>query len=235
MIDRRSVMASLGAVAAFRPDRVAAGTAPSDATNSPALDAVADEMLRRSPQLATALGLDRGELGYLSSQLDDRSRSGQAADAGAWAAQLARLPAAASLVGHEAIDMAAVRYALELAADGSRFTFGDSSLRAAMSEAATPYTISQLTGDWQAVPDFLDTQHRVETAADAGAYLARLHAFAAALDQETQSVRDDAARGVVLPRFAMEITLAQLRALRAAPAESTAWCVRSSNALTGSG
>ena len=41
----------------------------------------------------------------------------------------------------------------------------------------SPYAVSQLTGAYQSVPDFLDTKHRIDTAADAEAYLARLDAF----------------------------------------------------------
>ena len=52
-----------------------------------------------------------------------------------------------------------------------------------------PYTVSQLGGTYQSIPDFLDNQHRIETAADAEAYLSRLSDFARQLDNETARLR----------------------------------------------
>jgi uncharacterized protein (DUF885 family) len=74
--------------------------------------------------------------------------------------------------------------------------------------------ISQLTGSYQNVPDFLDSQHKVETRADAEAYVARLEAFARNVDLEVEHARADAGRGVVPPDFIIDKTLTQTRALR---------------------
>src|SRR5690606_41696626 len=59
----------------------------------------------------------------------------------------------------------------------------------------SPYLVSQLTGSYTSVPQFLDTQHQVRTVADAEAYLDRLAAFAAVLDVETERTRADYAKG----------------------------------------
>ena len=44
----------------------------------------------------------------------------------------------------------------------------------------TPYVVIQNVGAYLDVPRFLDTDHQIETAADAEAYLARLAAYPAA-------------------------------------------------------
>ena len=44
-----------------------------------------------------------------------------------------------------------------------------------MSEAAGPYVVSQQSGAYSALPEFLDSQHQVHNKADAEAYLARVH------------------------------------------------------------
>ena len=77
-----------------------------------------------------------------------------------------------------------------------------------------PYVLSQLTGSYQSVPDFLDSQHKIETRADAEAYVARLEAFARNIDLEVDHARADAGRGVVPPAFILDKTLTQTRNLR---------------------
>jgi uncharacterized protein (DUF885 family) len=74
--------------------------------------------------------------------------------------------------------------------------------------------VSQLTGAYQSVPDFLDTKHRIENAADADAYLARLDAFAMQIDANTARMQHDAALGVVPPDFLLDTALAQMTATR---------------------
>ena len=84
----------------------------------------------------------------------------------------------------------------------------------------SPYAVSQLTGAYQSIPDFLDTKHRIDTAADAEAYLARLDAFATVLDQNTDRMKHDAALGVVPPDFVLDLALAQMAVSRA-PADTS--------------
>ena len=87
--------------------------------------------------------------------------------------------------------------------------------------AGGPYVLSQLTGAYQSVPDFLDSQHVIATNTDAEDYLSRLDGFATAIDQETEMARHDVALGVVPPDFVLTKTLIQLKALRdAAPAKA---------------
>ena len=77
--------------------------------------------------------------------------------------------------------------------------------------------MSQLTGSYQEVPTFLDSQHKIENREDAEAYLARLQAFAVVLDQESERVRHDAGVKVVPPDFIIERTLEQMQTLRVPP------------------
>jgi uncharacterized protein (DUF885 family) len=75
-----------------------------------------------------------------------------------------------------------------------------------------------LTGPYQSVPDFLDSQHPVRTRDDAEAYLARLAAFPAAIDASTEALRAEAARGVLAPDFALDTAIGQVAKLRAGAA-----------------
>ncbi|MBU3537271.1 DUF885 family protein, partial [Alkalihalobacillus clausii] len=77
--------------------------------------------------------------------------------------------------------------------------------------------LSPLTGAYQRVPVFLDAKHRVEDKAGAEAYLARLDAFATAIDQNTDRFRHDVGAGVVPPDFLLDTTLTQMQALITAP------------------
>ncbi len=174
------------------------------------------EDLQRSPEFATSLGLDKGVNAQLKSRLGDRSDAGRAAARRANASQIARLqavarPAAGSL---SAVDYDTVLYNLESDRGLLAFDFGTRG----MSGEAEPYVISQLTGAYQGTPDFLDSQHRIDTTADADAYLSRLEAFATGLDADTASFREDTGAGVIPPDFIMDTTMAQLGKARTSPA-----------------
>ena len=57
----------------------------------------------------------------------------------------------------DAVNYDAVVYLWERVDDiGRRFAFGSP-------EWASPYVVSQLDGSYQRVPDFLDSQHTIET------------------------------------------------------------------------
>jgi uncharacterized protein (DUF885 family) len=119
-----------------------------------------------------------------------------------------------ALTGMAAVNYDAVLYRLaQQDENGRRFDYGGQG-------AGSPYVLSQLTGAYQSIPDFLGSQHSVETDADAEAYLARLEHFAAVMDQETEVARHDIGLGVVPPDFVIERTLGQMRGLKVAPAKS---------------
>jgi uncharacterized protein (DUF885 family) len=80
-----------------------------------------------------------------------------------------------------------------------------------------PYVINQLDGLHSAFPDFMLHQHEVRSRADAEAYVARLRAFGAQVDQALESAQADAARGIVPPRFVLARVEADARAYAAKP------------------
>jgi uncharacterized protein (DUF885 family) len=78
--------------------------------------------------------------------------------------------------------------------------------------------VSQQSGVYSGAPEFLDSQHQVHNKADAEAYLARVHAIARVMTQETERVRKDAGLGVVAPDFILSNTIGQQEGLLAIPA-----------------
>ena len=71
--------------------------------------------------------------------------------------------------------------------------------------------MTQIHGAYVAIPDFLDSQHPVNTAQDAEDYLSRVRAFATTLDQETAQIKADADKGVVPPDFVIDGAVRQLK------------------------
>lgn len=220
MLNRRALMLSaaaaglagcaggVGAELASEPAAAAGGnSAPQLKT---LLDQFAQEALAESPETRTSLGLDKGEFAAAKSQLDDRSdeavtrRIAQLENRGRRLREVPRT----GLNGPAAVNHEVVAYNLESDARLARFRRQD-------------YVVTQLTGAYQSIPDFLDTQHSIETAADAEAYLSRLSAFARAIDQETARLNLSAAAGTIAPDFIIDKTLTQMRALRSTPAAET--------------
>jgi uncharacterized protein (DUF885 family) len=234
VLSRRNLLLTAGSLAlagcaTARPAAVASAppppAAPAAAAPPPspaaqlnaALDRIFAEAIAESPQFVTQLGLDTGEHADAKSKLDDQSL-----------AQLERLRALyaadyklmkgidrASLTGMDAVNYDSVIFGVETTVEADRsFPYGQQG-------AGAPYVISQLTGSYQSVPSFLATQHKVETKADADAYLARLEAFATVMDQETERARRDVGLGVIPPDFIVERTLTQMKGLQVAPEKST--------------
>ena len=74
----------------------------------------------------------------------------------------------------------------------------------------TPYVVIQNVGAYLDIPRFLDAEHRVENAADAEAYLARLQSYAKQLDGELGRIQAARAAGLVPPGFLIDKALAQM-------------------------
>jgi uncharacterized protein (DUF885 family) len=175
---------------------------------------VQDQMVR-SPELATSLGLDRGKFAGLKSKLSDLSIAATDADRKRNAADLADLKAIdrSKLHGLDVSSYDTVLFTLQVIVDGDReFVYAGGSVQ-------SPYQVNQLSGAYHDLPDFLDTQHQIETAADAEAYLSRLDAMAVALGQELEQVQHDASLGVVPPDFVIDSTLTQMHTFLNTPAE----------------
>ncbi len=213
-LHRRHLLAT-AAFAAVAPAAraLAAGSSPLNAV----LDDIMNAQLVRSPETTTSLGLDKDARAREKSLLDDRSLASRASDKADNLKHLKQLRTVdrKALTGLDAVTYDTVAYSLEIEAEADKlFDYGGTG-------AGSPYVISQLTGAYQSLPDFLDSQHSIETKADADAYLARLEAFAVALDQECEQARHDAGQGVIPPDFALDKALIQMTALHDATADKS--------------
>jgi uncharacterized protein (DUF885 family) len=185
---------------------------PAKAQLDALMAAFAAQDMDRSPELVTSLGLDKDDRAGAEALLDDRSLAAREQDKIDTQGKLARLRAIdrAALHGQDAVNHDTLAFRLENQARfDQRFAYGDG--------PGAPFVLSQLSGAYRWIPDFLDSQHRIDTRADAQAYLARLEAFGTVLDQETGKARHDAGLGVIPPDFAIDKALAQMSALRAMP------------------
>ena len=180
-------------------------------------DQLFQEQLRLRPESATQLGLDKGANADLRARLTDESPAGRAAAKAQTQDQLRRLLAIdpKTLSPAERVDWETVVYTRRSSAEVQKFDFGG------FGYGPSPYVVSQLTGAYQSVPDFLDTKHPIETRADAEAFLARLSAFGDQLDAETAQMRHDAGVGVVPPDFILDTALDQMVKTRVPAAEAT--------------
>ncbi len=223
MPDRRDFLLSTGAAGLALSLGMEPGRGWAASPLGALFDAYAEQMLQGSPETATALGLDNGQRAALKSKLDDASWAAVEQANAQCAARLKQLKAIdrSALKGADTVNYDAVVYANKLGAAAAQFQYGDNTLAAAMSEAATPYVVSQQTGAFSAVPEFLNSQHKIDTAADADAYLARLEALAVVLDQQTERARRDAGLGVIPPDYILATTLAQMKDYRATAAAQT--------------
>ncbi|HEY2658919.1 MAG TPA: DUF885 family protein [Caulobacteraceae bacterium] len=209
MLDRRELLFSGAAAAALTPLAGALAAGGSSAQLNGLFDEFFQADLRRNPESATQLGLDKGANYDLKSRLRDESLSGVATRRAEAETQLKRLKAIdrASLSGLDRVNYDTVLYTLQTRVAVTQFNFGGTSY------GPSPYVLSQQSGAYQSVPDFLDTKHRIEQQSDAEAYLNRISALAIELDQETDRLRHDAAQGVVPPDFILDLTLGQMEAL----------------------
>ena len=215
-IDRRALLAAGGVAAAVAvvPVAAAAQKGAGDAALRALLDRFFYDRLTESPEQATSLGLDTGTRAGMRSQLGDQSRGAVArslARSRAEHAALRRIDRA-TLSDAAAIDYDVVDYQLKLALRRGSFDYGSGN---------SPYVLSQLSGPYRSIPEFLDGQHRVASVADADAYLARLSAFPRAIDQSIARAREDAAKGVAPPDFVLDRMALLLAELRDKPAAET--------------
>jgi uncharacterized protein (DUF885 family) len=212
-LDRRTMILGTGATVALAtgPVRTLAQSTSSSRSLNALFDQFMKESLDLSPITVTGLGLDTGERAAQKGELDDGSEAGIDRQKSLIAHQYSRLRAfnRASLGAADAISYDVVMYGLR-ANDAANRAFQYGAVG-----SGSPYVLSQLSGSYQSVPSFLDTQHTIESAADADAYLQRLAGFATLMDQELEVAHHDVALGVVPPDFVLSKTLTQMRLLRA--------------------
>lgn len=219
VFSRRQLLAGTAAMA-VAGTALAQGTTPANPADSALLrlfDTMYAEDVAASPERASTLGLDVGANADLKSRLSDYSRAGRDKALARAASQLDRLRGiGAGLSPPRQLDKDVVEYDLSRrVANERRFGFGSAGGN------FSPYVLTHSEGAYREVPGFLENQHRIRTADDAEAWLSRLSAFAGALDQNSERLREEAAMGVVPPAFLLDLALPQMRRLRDTPADQS--------------
>jgi uncharacterized protein (DUF885 family) len=220
-LSRRQVVAALSASVALpllsgcsRATGAPVAAAPAlrpttDAEASTVLDSIAENLLRLSPESATSLGIDKGEWAALRYRLSDRSAAGQHRLASTIRSDLTRANAIdTSALSHSTrTSVEVVRSAYTTALEGFALPYGDVAVGGWRN---TPYVVIQNVGAYLDVPRFLDTDHTIETAADAEAYLARLASYPKQLEGELERIRAARSVGLVPPAFLIDKAIPQL-------------------------
>jgi uncharacterized protein (DUF885 family) len=214
-LTRRELIAALASAAALP---VMSGCAGNSASTPPAsndadalklLDSVADTLLRLVPESATSLGIDTGSRAALRSQLADRSEDGKQRLAKQVRDDLERVTAFKTDGLSHAVrtSIEVVRSAYATALEGFALPYGDITVGGWRN---TPYVVIQNVGAYLDIPRFLDSDHRIDSAADAEAYLARLQSYAKQLDGELGRMKTARAAGLVPPAFLIDKAVAQM-------------------------
>ncbi len=183
---------SVSLFAAVTPDQVAAESAKANAF----FERVFDEAVDRSPLLQTRLGLKKDY-----DKWDDLSEQRALEDFVLGVQQLAELKRA---VNFEALDdQTKVSYRLfvrqaEEAIEGWKWRHHS-------------YPLNQMSGLHSEAPAFLINFHRVDTVADARAYVARLRGMAPMFDQLIENVKARAAKGILPPKFVFGLVIESCR------------------------
>lgn len=215
--NRRTIIAG-GAAAlglASIPAAARAVTAPAPTAFRGVLDSIADQVLNFSPETATSLGVDVGPRAGLRAKLSDASPAGNAAFASATVAMQGQVNAIdrKTLSPADQLRWDTVHYTLDRAQEAKPFFYANASQ--GFFGGTSPYVVSQQNGALSSTPEFLDSQHPINSASDAEAYLARVAAFAKSLDEETAQIKRDAARGVMPPDFIASNVIGQIKGFRA--------------------
>ncbi len=210
-MDRRHFIAAAGAAAtAFAAEPLWAKVAapnPDKALLS-LLDAMFNDGIARSPEFATSLGLDKGKLAPLRAQLSPPTAAERNRDLARARSFQTRLKA----IRTASLSETGQRYQAR-----TEYMLGQRTLAAGkydIDSVQSPYRLYQQGGAYFGIPDFLNSAHPINNAADCEAYLSRVAAFARVLDQDTVGQRAEAARGLVAPGWSIDLTLGQMHKLR---------------------
>ena len=223
-MDRRQFL-STGSAAALGLPLLGAPAIAAPASKAPAkggdaklnalFESIFQDRVKRYPELASSLGLDKGANAHLKSELDVRPNArARKEDLALARKNLAAIKAVAPATLSDAakLNRDVVIYQLETGVVAAQKFNIDSVQR--------PYPIFQQGGVYFATPDFLNTDHTIDTAADAEAYLSRLALVGKALDNDSEEQRLQAARGFLAPAWSIDLTLGQMRKLRAPAPEA---------------
>jgi uncharacterized protein (DUF885 family) len=214
-MSRREAIAALASTAALRLVSACTSNRPRTQPATPeaeavaVLDSAAENLLRLFPESATSLGIDTGTRSALRSRLTDRSAAGRERVAQQIRMDLERVRAATvpGLPLAVRTSLEVVRSAYTTSLEGFALPYGDVAVGGWRN---TPYVVIQNVGAYLDTPRFLDSDHRIESGADAEAYLARLSSYAKQLDGELERVRAARAQGLVPPAFLIDKALGQL-------------------------
>ncbi|WP_324751091.1 DUF885 domain-containing protein [Sphingomonas sp. LY54] len=188
---RLALLLAAAFVPAAAPAQQAAPAAAAQAQSEDArflafLDAAFDEAVARSPETQTALGL---KTNY--GKLDDYTDAGAAADQALAEAQLKRMKSEFPL---DRLNPASqVSYRL--------FEYNVEQGRIAQEWRRNNYVVTNNFSIVGSVPTFLMNQHRIDSVADAQAYIARIRETERVLGEVTTRFRAAAERGIVPPKF----------------------------------
>lgn len=217
MLDRRRLLATAAAGSLTPLFGLAGRAAAQGATPSPEaakmnalFDGFVQADLRRFPEGATQLGLDKGAMAWTKGALSEMSIAAAEDSIATTRDRLKALHAIdrSALTGMDGVNYDVVDFNLTVQDESDRYPY-----------YGGPYVLSQLTGAYQGMPDFLDNQHAIETRQDADDYLARMNAFAGQMDGELELARHDVALGDTPPDFILDKALIQMRAFRDTPAD----------------
>ncbi len=218
-VNRRQLLAALASAAvlpllpacaaALRAPSAPPSPSPSDDAALAVLNDIGEQLLRLFPESATSLGIDTGSRADLRSRLSDRSAAGTQRVAAQLRADLARANAIdttpLSFATRTSVEV--VRSAYATALEGFSIPYGDTSVGGYRN---TPYVVIQNVGAYLDTPKFLDSDHPVDNAADAEAYLTRLQLYVRQLDGELDRLQSARAMGLVPPAFLIDKTLGQI-------------------------
>jgi uncharacterized protein (DUF885 family) len=212
LLTRRESLGALTATAVFPllARATPAFAAPaSEAQAKALLNSIGENLLRFSPEAATSLGIDTGPRAAYRSHLSDRSAAGQQRVAVTLKSDLARAAAidTSSLSFPTRTSVEVVKSAYATALQGFAFPYGDVAVG---SYRNSPYVVIQNVGAYIDTPQLLDTDHPVDNAADAEAYLSRLAEYPRQLDGERGRMQSARAQGLIPPTFLIDKAVGQL-------------------------
>ena len=215
MVSRREVIAALASTAALpllsacMGDRESSKPDSNEAAALGLIDECAERLLALFPESATSLGIDTGARAALRSQLTDRSEAGKKRIADQVRADLERVNAfdTSGLSYKTRTSIEVVKSAYATALEGFALPYGDITVG---SWRNTPYVVIQNVGAYLDIPRFLDSDHRIENATDAEAYLTRLQSYAKQLDGELGRIQAAREMKLVPPAFLLDKAMAQL-------------------------
>jgi uncharacterized protein (DUF885 family) len=162
------------------------------------------------PEMATYVGAPADVAPGASARLSARSPEADAKRRARMEAELAKL---------KALDVSALDHARKLQHEilvsqlegtlaPARAAAGYGSYLGDYGVWFTPYAAWQNGGVVVSIPNYMEAQQQVASAADAESYLKRLSAYATMLDETTAKLKADAEKGVVPPDFIIDKTKA---------------------------